>query len=99
MVDPAGNAPAISRVRLVLLIADEQSEVARDEVPGLLVRMRVAREQRALAQAKLGHHCSHAMRQSFPLDSFQCRMVAVLALWFEHEVEFTRLTANGPSQE
>ena len=48
MLDLAGDAPTVARQRFVLLSANDEPDVALDQVAGLLVRMGMERQDSPL---------------------------------------------------
>ena len=82
--DPSGNAPTVANRRLVFVGANRNPDSAPDQVPCLLVRMRMSWQDRAFAQQKLRHQGSIAMNQSLPFNPVQGRTVVTVASFLEH---------------
>src|ERR1035437_9479605 len=81
---PSGNAPAVARLRLVFLGANREPNAALDQVAGLLMRMGMARQDRALAQPKLGHQGFATVNQRLPFNPGQGRTVSFVVSHLEH---------------
>ena len=84
MLHPSGNAPAIADLRFVFLGANREPDAALDQVAGLLVGMGMARQDSALAQAKLGHQRLLAVDQGLAFNPVQGRTVSSIASLLEH---------------
>ena len=84
MFHPSGNTPAVADLRLVFLGANREPNAALDQVAGLFVRMGMARQDRALTQAKLGHKRSLAVNQRLAFNPVQRRTVSSIASLLEH---------------
>ena len=78
------NTPTVARGRLVFLGADQHPDSARDQVSCLLVRVGMSRQERALAEPKLGHQGLVAVNQGLPLDPVQGRSITGVASLREH---------------
>ena len=84
MFAPSRNAPTVALLRLVLLAAHREPNAAFDQIAGLLVRRGMARQDSALAQAKLGQQRFLAVNQCLPLDPVQGRTVSAATSLLEH---------------
>ena len=84
MFHPSGNGPAVARLRIVFLGANREPDAALDQVSGLFVRMRMARQHSAIAHSKLGHKRILAVNQGLPFNPRQGRTVSSVTLLLEH---------------
>ena len=78
------NAPTVARHDVVRPAADRQPDVSLDEIPGLLMRMRVQGQRAAPLQKKLGHQRPLSVAQGLHPNPRQRRLVPLRTMLLNH---------------
>ena len=84
MLDPSRNTPTVARLSFVLAGPNRKLDSAADQIPGLLVWVRMPRQDSPFAHPELRHQGLVAMNECLYLDPVQDRAVACVSLFREH---------------